>query len=124
MQKATFDNKPDLVAEEGNVIRINYEVEEEEQTIDSMHEDEEPTTRTVYKAYVTRVARPLTYDSIVSAIINAEYTTDQMQAVINNHLLDSTNEATEAEFTAMQQWRALAKKVAREVIIETDGGID
>lgn len=117
-QKSTFDIKPDLVAEEGNVIRINYEVEEVEETFDPMHEDEESTTRTVYKAYVTRLERPATYERIVSAIVNDGYSTDEMQAIINNHLLDSGNEDTEAEFQTMQEWRTLAKTVAREVVGE------
>ncbi len=118
-QKSTFDIKPNLVAEEGNVIRINYEVEETEEALASIHEDEEqPTTRTVYKAYVTRLERPATYERIVSAIVNDGYSTDEMQAIINNHLLDSGNEDTEAEFQAMQEWRTLAKTVAREVVSE------
>ncbi len=117
-QKSTFDIKPDLVVEEGNVIRINYEVEEVEEALDSMHGDEESTTRTVYKAYVTRLERPATYERIVSAIVNDGYSTDEMQAIINNHLLDSDNEDTEAEFQAMQEWRTLAKAVAREIVGE------
>ncbi len=118
-QKSTFDIKPNLVAEEGNVIRINYEVEETEEALASIHEDEEqPTTRTVYKAYVTRLERPATYERIVSAIVNDGYSTDEMQAIINNHLLDSGNEDTEAEFQTMQEWRTLAKTVAREVVGE------
>lgn len=117
-QKSTFDIKPDLTVEEGSVIRINYDVEEVEETFDSMHgeEDGETTTRAVYKAYATRVARPVTYDSIVSAIVGDAYSTDEMQAVVNNYQQDSTKEEYAAEYNEMQAWRKKAKEVARAVV--------
>lgn len=127
MKKAQFDFEPQLTTDEGGVLHICFEAEAKEITVDNMHggcDDTEAETRTVYEAYSVRLERPITYERVVSAIVNAEYSSDQMQAVINNHLLDADNAEHEAEFTAMQEWRTLAKKVAHEVIIATDGGTD
>lgn len=52
------------------------------------------------------------YGSIVSAIIDARYSNEQMQAIINNRLLGEH----EDEFTAMQAYRRYAKETARNVV--------
>lgn len=126
MKKAQFDSEPQLTTDEGNVLRICFDAEQKEVTFQNMGTSDEQTeeTRTIYEAYSVRVDRPITYERVVSAIVNAEYSTDQMQAIINNHLLDATDTEHEAQYTAMQEWRTLAKKVAHEVIIATDGGTD
>lgn len=127
MKKAQFDFEPQLTTDEGGVLHICFEAEAKEITIDNMHgegDDAEAETRTIYEAYSVRLERPVTYERVVAAIVNAEYSSDQMQAIINNHLFDSTDTEHEAQYTAMQEWRTLAKKVAHEVIIATDGGTD
>ena len=58
----------------------------------------------------------LTYDAIVNAIVSAEYPSDKMQAVINNYLLDSENEANKADFDKMQQCRTKAKAIAKQLL--------
>lgn len=68
----------------------------------------------IYVYEMVRVPYPYTYSSIVSAIINDRYSNDQMQAIINNHLLEA-NDEHEAEFSAMQAWRAHAKEVGHLV---------
>ena len=70
----------------------------------------------MYKYSYIRIPYPFTYASIVSAIIKSEYADDKMQAVINNYLDNPTEEEHAAEFTAMQNWRKEAKKVAHKVI--------
>lgn len=57
-----------------------------------------------------------TYDALVDAIIRLDYPTDRMLAVINNYQLDPANEATTAEWRAMQQARAAAKETARRAL--------
>lgn len=57
------------------------------------------------------------YDSIVSAIINAKYGYDKMQAIVNNHLTGD-DETHEAEYSAMQEYRQWAKQRAREIVSE------
>lgn len=56
------------------------------------------------------------YDAIVSAIIRAEYPSDRMEAVVNNYLVSPDEGDHRAEFTTLQEHRAKAKRVAREVI--------
>ena len=75
---------------------------------DNSHEDE-------FECESVRVARSAEYGDIVSAIVNDRYSSDRMQAVVNNHLLDASEEH-EAEFQAMQLWRAKAKAVAKTVL--------
>lgn len=78
--------------------------------------EEEPTVKTVYKAYVTRASLPVTYDSVVQAIVEDSYPSDRMQAVVNNYLHDSSDEENLAEYNAMQEWRRYAKDIARAVV--------
>ena len=58
------------------------------------------------------------YDSIVSAIITAEYPNDRMQAVINNFMQNLSSDS-EQEFDDMQAWRNLAKKTVCDLFGET-----
>ena len=58
----------------------------------------------------------LTYDRLVDSIISNFYTNGKMQAVINNYLLDPSNEEAIAEFNEMQEFRAYAKEVAKEAL--------
>lgn len=62
------------------------------------------------------------YGPIVSAIINLEYPADKMQAVVNNYLADQDDPEAAGEMLDMQQWRALAKKVAKDVLA-LEGGV-
>ena len=58
------------------------------------------------------------YGDVVAAIIKGRYTDDEMTAIINNHLLDGDDEINLAEWNAMQEWRAEAKKQAKEILEE------
>lgn len=66
----------------------------------------------------------LSYDTLVAAIVRTRYTDDAMTAIINNHLLDTGNAGTEAEWQQMQQWRSRAKALAREIIDNHDNQKD
>lgn len=121
-KKSVFSVRPQLVEPEGKEVRVNFDTVAETVSISTGEEDGEETTeeQEVYEAYVVRVEQPLGYDKVVNAIVSAAYPSDKMQAIINNHLLDSEDdddyEAHTEEFEAMQQWRKHAKEVAREVI--------
>lgn len=54
----------------------------------------------------------LDYGSIVSAIIDSHYTNDQMQAIVNNHLIGEHEDA----FQEMQEYRVYAKRTAKEIV--------
>ncbi len=115
MKKSVFDERPELVTGEGEKVRLSYEVEEKEISVET-EGSKKAVKRTVYEAYVTRLARPLTYERAVSAIVDDGYPADKMQAVVNNYLLDPTDETAKAEMEATQNWRALAKRVAKEAV--------
>ena len=66
--------------------------------------------------FSSRLAHPLTRSRLIDAIVTAAYPSDVMQAIINNHLLDPTDEEHEAEFNEMQAWRKHAKEVADQVL--------
>ena len=68
-----------------------------------------------YQTYTLKPA-VLDYDSIANAIISKEYPNDKMQAIINNYLLDSSNEDTTKEFNDMQAFRKKAKDWAKDLL--------
>ena len=127
IRKSIFDYSPSLIEYEGNVIRINFDVEQIElaNSIDS--NKGKNTTRMAYAAYVVRIEQPLERGKVVDAIVSSAYPTDKMQAIINNHFanlakiadgkkLDADDEEHEAEYNDMQEWRTKAKAVATDVI--------
>ena len=81
-----------------------------------------------------------TRDGIINAIIRDKYRIDEMEAITNNmaainavfmqtlvsdgivaatkYLKDSINDDNSQKFREMQEWRAMAKKVASEIIKE------
>lgn len=54
----------------------------------------------------------LDYGSIVSAIIDSHYSNDQMQAIVNNHLIGEHEDV----FEEMQQYRVYAKQTAKYIV--------
>lgn len=68
-----------------------------------------------YKTYTLPNA-VFDYDSIVNVIVSGDYSNDRMQAIINNYLLDQSNEDTTKEFNDMQEFRKKAKTWAKDLI--------
>lgn len=58
----------------------------------------------------------LSYDELVSGFIRIKYSDDSMTAIINNYLLDPTDEEHLEEFNTMQDWRKESKRIAKEAI--------
>lgn len=54
----------------------------------------------------------------MDAIVSHKFPNDRMQAVINNYLLDTTDDQAVREFREMQFWRTEAKAIAREIFPE------
>ena len=130
IRKSTFDYLPDLIEYEGNVVRINFDVEQIE-LVNNMDGDEgKKASRKAYAAHVVRISQPVTRDKVIDAIVSEAYPTDKMQAIINNHfvnlgviadggtLKDADELAHEEEYVAMQEWRKKAKSVASDVMAE------
>ena len=94
-----------------------------------------------YAYYQTQVPMGLwTRDAIINAIIRDKYRQDEMEAITNNmaainavfmqtlvsdgilaatkYLKDSINDENSQKFKEMQEWRAMAKEVAKSIIKE------
>lgn len=123
--KSIFDNAPKTVEYEGQVIRINFDVDTAELPCGGT--DNKDAKRTAFSAYVVRIEQPLERDKVIDAIVSAAYPSDKMQAIINNHLvnlatladggkLDEDELSHEEEYKAMQEWRKKAKSVASDVM--------
>ena len=115
MRKNEFDNRPELVTDEGKNVLICFDIEAIEKEFPSMGDDE-PVKREVFEACSVRIDKPVTRDRVIDGIVSAEYPNDRMQAVVNNYLLNQKDVEHKAEFDAMQEWRAKAKTVAGDVI--------
>ena len=128
IKKSTFDCLPALIEYEGNVVRINFDVEQIE--LANMDSNEgKKASRKAYAAHVVRISQPVSRDKVIDAIVSESYPTDKMQAIINNHFanlgvmsdggtLDADELAHEEEYIAMQEWRNKAKSVASDVMAE------
>ena len=55
------------------------------------------------------------YSNLVDALITYKYPNDKMTAIVNNYLLDPTDEEALQEFNQMQEWRKFAKELAKSV---------
>jgi len=58
------------------------------------------------------------YSQLVAAIIQSRYPSDDMQAIINNHLMDDGNSEHETEWKKMQAWRAESKNMAKSILAQ------
>ena len=53
---------------------------------------------------------------LISAFIRERYSVSQVEAIVNNYLLDNTNEEYLKEFNDMQAYRREVKSIAKEII--------
>ena len=129
IRKSTFDYLPGLIEYEGNVVRINFDVEKIELANSMESKEGKKASRKAYAAHVVRIEQPVERDKVIDAIVSEAYPTDKMQAIINNHfanlgvlvdggMLDADELAHEEEYVAMQEWRKKAKSVASDVMAE------
>lgn len=103
-----------IVREEGDIVRVFFDIEKLKAETSKNGEVIVPDgmcTMENVDVFGTR-----TYDGIVNAIVCDHYPADKMQAIINNHLLESESKEHQAEFAEMQAWRVKAKRVAKEVV--------
>ena len=56
--------------------------------------------------------------TVISAIIRQRYSDDEMQAIINNYLLDPNDAEAVKEFNEMQAYRKHAKNIADQFLQE------
>lgn len=115
MKKNIFDFEPALVMNEGDGVLINFDVEPVKIGASQMGGENETEERDAYACYSIRVKHPLDYGKVVNAIIGMKYAADIELSVVNNHITNPTD-AHEAAFAEYQQWRGMAKKVAKEAL--------
>lgn len=108
------DFMPELIYREGNIVRIEFGYEPVEVTTQPMGEDEEPQTKTEYQGYTVRVEQPLEYGKVVSAIVRAKYSSDEVEAIVLN--LGSNSSEHDEEYAQLQEWRRFAKEIAHKVV--------
>lgn len=58
----------------------------------------------------------LEYGKLIDILINKKYSIDKMQAIINNYLLDSSDDLILKEFNEMQNYRKQCKIIAKEIL--------
>ena len=104
------------VQRNGGMLQLTLYTDPRQENEDNA-EREEPVISNQWVAdALTLPIGVLDYGSIVSAYINNKYSSDSMQAIINNHLLGDDDH--EAEYEAMQAYRKKAKEWAKEIIRE------
>lgn len=59
---------------------------------------------------------PLTYDTLVAALIRTRYSDDRMASVINNRMAAPDDADIAAEWEEMQAWRREAKALAKQIL--------
>lgn len=123
VRKNQGSGKPSLISYERRLGMRRYTIrfDVEEVTTDSDGESESATTQYQWTELDLPIGNP-TYASLVSGLIRGRYTDDEMTAIVNNHLLDDGDDEHEAEWQAMQEWRAEAKVMAREILEEITAG--
>lgn len=103
-----------IVREEGDIIRVFFDIEK--MAAETSKSGEVIVPDGMYTMENVDVCGARTYGGITDAIVCDHYPADKMQAIINNHLLESESKEHQAEFAEMQAWRVKAKSVAKEVL--------
>lgn len=80
MKKYEFDNEPQMLEQEGSMMRISFDVESQQKEFPSMSGDE-PVVRTIYLAHVTRVPMPLNADTIASTLVADGFSQEKADVV-------------------------------------------
>ena len=103
-----------IVREEGDIVRVFFDIQK--QTAETSKDGEVIVPDGMCTMENVDVFGTRTYDGIVNAIVCDHYPADKMQAIINNHLLESEGKEHQSEFAEMQAGRVKAKRVAKEVV--------
>lgn len=56
------------------------------------------------------------YSTVIEKLIRDKYSVSQVEAIVNNYLLDNTNKEYLKEFNDMQEWRKEAKNIAKKIV--------
>ena len=111
--KYTYFTKPDPVTKYRHlgqpVYVINFDITEKEK-----EQSDEPTS---WECYTVELPPAVwDYGVIVDKIITTYYPNDKMWAILNNYMLDQSDEQNLQEYNAMQERRAWAKQTAKDLM--------
>lgn len=79
IKKVEFNERPQFIENEGNVVRINFDIEETTRSVENGEE------QTVVLAYAVRVEQPLTEERVKQAIVAAgfeDFKADEIAALV------------------------------------------
>lgn len=60
--------------------------------------------------------KQINYGDMVSAMVNNEYGHDKVEAILNNYMGDPSNPKYDREFRRLQEFRAYAKDLVKEIL--------
>ncbi len=115
-----------IIRQEGAVLRIFFDImKAPDPQIPEGSEESPSQPKDLCECYNVDVPAPITYSSIVSAIVNDRYSADDVQALSANFIdtNDSRSSVEEdkreeyvTEWSEYQSWRTTAKGIATTVI--------
>lgn len=121
LQTNIYETEPQTIESRrvigGYVTVIHLNIREAE-NVGELLDGEEAMQQWESEDIVISHKQPLTSDdrdTLISKIIRAKYSSDKMEAIVNNYLLTKTAE-NKAEFKEMQEWRSYAKELASQII--------
>lgn len=105
----TDSEKPNLVFRELEVGQYRYRIRLVEEDGENYRWCEAILPRNVWNR-----------GAIISALIRLRYSSDEVEAIMNNVLNDPLDESRMAEYKALQEWRMKAKEYALELLAWAD----
>ncbi len=112
-----------IIRKEGALVRVFFDIAKA--PVPEIEGEESSHPEDLCECYTVDVAAPATYGSVIAAIVNDRYTTDDVQALQAN-FIGAANPAEDAdtakideyvnEWSDYQAWRVKAKAIAKEVV--------
>ena len=93
IKKVEFNERPQFIENEGNVVRINFDIEETKRSIEGGEEQD------IVLAHVVRVEQPLTEERVKQALLEQgydEYKADEVAAMVMQEVMTGCGNAAGA----------------------------
>lgn len=107
------DIRPEFVTCDRNLGRKEYTLSFD---VEELAAKEKSDGRKFKYLVVTLLPGIYNRGAVIARLVSSRYSNDEMQAIVNNYLLDEGDEEVVAEFKAMQDWRKHCKKIADEFL--------
>lgn len=89
-------------------LTVCYNIEEESQEGETVYSYDCATVKLPHKPNAD-------YGTLVAAIVRTRFSADAVEAIVQNHLCDETEEHAQ-EWSELQDWRTFAKSTARDYL--------